>query len=367
MFVAVDGFRVVSEVVGDRAIRNVAGRLAASSRPGEWLVRLSGDEFAVLMTGLQPGGADLRAQELLAVLDHPMLIDGRFLAVSAAAGVVVNDGTSDLQELLRRADIATLSAKQQHAGVVVFGPDLAENPPGKPPGVELVPKFQPIVDLRDGTVVGMESFTRWREPPAAGTVAATVLTEALRFAAQCARAGFELKVHVDMPVAELSRAHFPDLLRAALADHDIVPSRLVVEVSEEALDHAQAVLRSVREVGVGVLLDAFGTGDVSQTLLRLARVSALKIDSAYVDGRRSSITGAILGVGHTLGIPVMVDGVQTQEQRAVLVAAGCSHGQGPLFSEPLAAGQFIELLRRNGHPASGRSRFEATLPVLDPE
>jgi diguanylate cyclase (GGDEF)-like protein len=386
MLVDLNEFRSVNEqlghAAGDRILTDIAHRFAVRLTATEWLMRLGGDEFAVLMTDLEPGTVSQRARELLAVLERSVRVGKKSRHLTASAGVAVNEPPVDIAELWRRADTAMYAAKQQAADIVVFGPDLAARlalhaMTGDVADAldrdEFELRLQPIVDLRDGTVVAVEALTWWRHPRrgllrpgqfldavdgsrVAGAFAAAALADALQFAAVCSRAGLHLRLHVNVPSGALLDGRFADTIQARLSVSDVAPSRLVLEVGvQEASDVAgvSTVLRRLRTLGVGVLVDAFGAGFTSMTQLRQAPVSALKIDAAYTGEPELTIARNMIDVGRTLGLQVMADGVTTGEQRAGLLAAGCHLGQGTLFADAHPADQTLALLRRHRRPEAG--------------
>jgi diguanylate cyclase (GGDEF)-like protein len=380
MLIDLNGFRAVNDelghAAGDQVLTAVAHRFAVQLSAAEWLMRVGGDEFAVLMTELEPGTAPRRARELLAVLDRPVRSGKRRHQLTAGAGVAVNDDPVDIAELWRRADTAMYAAKQQGADVVVFGPDLAARLARHALAGDVADAldrdefellFQPIVDLRDGTVVAVEAITWWRHPQRgllrpgqffdvvdgsrnAGTFAAAMLPGALRFAAACSRTGLHLRIHVNVPAGALLDARFADTIQPRLSVSNVAPSWLVLEVGEQEAYRAaggSTVLQRLRDRGVGVLLDSFGAGFASMTLLRQTPISALKIDAAFTGEPDLPIARSVIDLGRTLDLQVMADGVNTAQQRAGLLAAGCNLGQGTLFADAHPADDLLALLRRS--------------------
>lgn len=221
-------------------------------------------------------------------------------------------------------------------------------------------RYQPQVDLRTGCLVGVEALLRWNHPtlgrvgpqhfleelealPIAARVGAWVIDEAVRQAARWAADGHALRTAVNIFPVQLSDALL-DTVGAALEAHDLPPELLEVEITErlrcDEMSHAEAVIRGLRQLGVGVALDNFGTGFATLNAIRSFDVSRLKIDKSFVAGmlesrRDAAIVSGLLDLGRETGIAVIAEGVERHEQLMALTVNGCDEGQGALFGMPM--------------------------------
>jgi diguanylate cyclase (GGDEF)-like protein len=362
--------------MGDEVLAQVGVRLRAGGRDQDTAARLGGDEFALLLPEITTSeDATLVATRVLASLAEPMRLGTRELIVTASAGVAVwpDDGT-DTQQMFSRADAAMYRAKAHGRNRAELGATDDEETATErlDLGVELWHAlrrdelrllFQPLVDLRDGSILGMEALLRWQHPrlgllPPAGFLAVAeeaglsteidrwVLARACRQAARWSRAGRLVPVTVNV-----SPDRFRDSPPTLTADVGTVldrtalpPQLLILEINERTIiddpDLVAGELFDLRDLGVGLALDDFGTGHTSLTHLRRLPIGMLKIDHDLVrgvvddaDDRR--ILSAVTTLAHILGMTVVAEGVERPEQGALVQQTGCDGAQGFLYSAPV--------------------------------
>jgi predicted signal transduction protein with EAL and GGDEF domain len=354
------------------------------------VARLGGDEFAVLLVGLTaPAVAMSRAQAVLAALDGPIDVDGMKLSVEASAGVATAPSSGGVGELMRRADVAMYQAKRDRQPVVRYdraldtadiaaltlGGDLARAIAEH----QFTVNFQPIVDLGTGEAIAAEALARWHHPDRgdlapdrfldaierSGQLAAfaeAVLDQALAAARSWADAGFSLAVAVNVSPRSLLDPSFPDVVAGRLAALDVAPESLIVELTETVtlsqLSVVDDVLSALRLLGVRLALDDFGTGYSSLATLARVPVYELKIDRSFVAAMHDSAPGAVvrstIDLGRSLGLHVVAEGVESEDQRRRLWELGCPTGQGHLFARPMPAHRLLAALRRGcgGRPGT---------------
>ncbi len=388
------GFRA-----GDAVLEVVAERITDVCRDGDLIARLGDDEFAVLLptvsvladsAALHAGGpspmprALRRARELLDVLAAPMEISGVRLALESTAGVAVDQaGRTDLNELVRRAAIALDQAKEQHSGIATY--DAARDPSSTDhlamlaelrdaldAGDQIVVHLQPAVDLQTSAPTGVESLARWQHPRrgllAPGVFIDTVedsellsrftryiLDRSLTSAAAWRSQGIDVPVSVNISARNLLDSGFPQQIADLLRQHGLRPPALVLEITESvALSEQDIVdenLAELRASGIQISVDDFGTGFSSLSFLTRVPVDELKVDRSFVEEMIDStvaeavVRGAV-ELGDRLGARVIAEGVETAEQRAALIALGCTSAQGFHFCRPLPADKIVGALRQ---------------------
>jgi diguanylate cyclase (GGDEF)-like protein len=403
LFIDLDDFKLVNDrlghTIGDRLLSAVGERLGNRACPGATVARLGGDEFAVLLEG-QPIPGEAVGERILEMLRTPFPIDDHKIAVGASVGVVQPDGNEvrlTADSLLRRADAAMYVGKRRGKGRVVRylagetdgsgDPDLpqllADALAGDPGASGFTVFYQPIVRLSDGATVAVEALARWSHPMVgpvdtdifvtvaerAGLVAALddfVLDRGCADASQlAARFGRPVDVHVNVSAARLGRPELESAVQGALLRHGLRPDRLVLEITETSrmadLAAAGAAVGRLRETGVRVALDDFGSG-----FNALAQLHALPVDVVKLDGgltgledepsRAETLARSVLGICADLGVVVVAEGVETPGQAAALARLGCQLGQGYLYGQPSA-------LRELGQRESGPAAPVVTIPA----
>jgi diguanylate cyclase (GGDEF)-like protein/PAS domain S-box-containing protein len=389
LFLDIDRFKLVndslSHAVGDRLLIALAERLAASLRPGDTVARLGGDEFTVLLEDIGDA-ADARvvADRILGSLTELFEIDGNELFVSASVGIAISRPDLDCGSLMRNADIAMYDAKRRgRSRCAIFDDSMHRRVVDRLTRetelrqiVEcslLDIHYQPIVDLATGEIAGLEALARWpadwphvapsefisiaEETGVIGALGQQVLVRALETLSEWRATGLiadEVCMSVNLSARQLDDPGWPEQVRAAINSAALPPRTLRLEITESTLmqeaERAQHVFEEVTDAGVGLHLDDFGTGYSSLSALHRYPVDALKIDRSFVatiDEPHTSndvIVRSTVALAHSLGLPVIAEGIESAEQLRHLRALGCEFGQGYLFSRALDAERTRSLL-----------------------
>jgi diguanylate cyclase (GGDEF)-like protein len=393
MLLDLNRFKEVNDTLGhsagDAVLVEIARRLEATATPGDLVTRFGGDEFAILFTELPaPPVAMPRAQTVLASIAAPIDLDGMRISVEATAGIAIADGSADIAELLRRADVAMYQAKKNGQQVTRYAAardtadigslalvgDLARAVAEH----EFTVKFQPIVDLGTAEVIGAEALARWNHPDhgelAPGkfldaierstqlaAFAESILDQALTAASKWRDAGYAMPVAVNVSPRSLLDPRFPETIKESLRRHDLPPDALVIELTESLtlsqLEVVDEVLGALREAGVVLALDDFGTGYSSLSTLARVPVQELKIDRSFVSEMDSPAAAAVvrstIELGRSLELMVVAEGVESEEQRRRLWELGCAAGQGYLFARAIPLDALLAAL---GRGFAGRPR-----------
>jgi diguanylate cyclase (GGDEF)-like protein len=395
VFLDLDDFKVVNDTfghpAGDLLLIDVAERVAAELRDGDLLARFGGDEFAVLPEeGSSVEDAMTMSERIIVALDLPFPVAGTDVIVGCSVGISVARGGELVDELLRDADVAMYRAKadgkrraevfdpKMHRSIVErheLNSDLGRSMTRG----DLAVFYQPIVELTTGNVVGVEALVRWRHPtrglvdPADfirlaeenGKIVAlgrTVLRTALRQVVEWHRQpGLEnLNLSVNLSPLQLQHPGFIDEVRSDIEESGIDPHDLTFEMTETAMFRdTQATIVTldlIRELGVRIAMDDFGTGYSSLAYLRRFPVDILKIARELIPGAAEeredwAFARAILALGRSLGLTVVAEGIETDEQFRMLRRLGCELGQGYLFGRPASADEIeATLLEGVGSP-----------------
>src|ERR1051326_1193308 len=385
-----DRFREINETVGrgggDAVLLAIAKRLTAPLPPGATLGRFEDDAFAVIQSGLDFDIAAKLGATLHAAFAEPVAV-GQGWQISAGIGLAQapQHGTRG-EDLVRRAALALRAAKRDGRGSVRSLEPAIEIESSDRRFLQRELKtaiaqqsfevhYQPIVAADGSGIVGVEALLRWMHasrgaiPPSTfipvaeqngvmGKLGEFALRRALRDAARWP----ELFVAINASPLQIRDPHFVALVRDAIAESAIAPSRVVLEMTEGVVihdpDETLRRLEALRGLGVGLALDDFGTGYSSLSYLQKFPFQRLKIDQAFVAalgtvGNAGAIIQSIVTLGHALGMSVLAEGVETDEQRVLLRLAGCDELQGFLFARPAPAEAIDALLAR---PAGGGSR-----------
>jgi diguanylate cyclase (GGDEF)-like protein/PAS domain S-box-containing protein len=369
---------------GDHLLRLVADRLRSLVRGNNLAARFGGDEFAIMLASdVSPKEVSDFATRAIGVLSAAYEVDGHEVIIGASIGVALSpgDGTTS-EELLRNADLALYRAKQDGGGVQRFFEREMDRQAQKRRDMEVDLRralangefelhYQPLLDLTTDRISGFESLLRWRHPdkgmispadfiPVAEDIGLIVpigewvLREACTEAAKWPA---EVKIAVNLSPVQFRNRNLVQVVVSALARSGLSPTRLELEITE-SLFLAEtganiAILHQLRELGVGISMDDFGTGYSSLSYLRSFPFDKIKIDRSFVKDvtKRSdcvAIVRAISGLGRSLNITTLAEGVETVDQLDWLRAEGCNEVQGFLFSGAKPAGEVESLLSRFG-------------------
>ena len=391
LFIDLDRFKTINDSlghhVGDALLRSVAQRLLGGVRAGDTVSRLGGDEFVVVLNGVD--GVDeidrIVAQRLVPRVRAPHAVDGAELQVSCSVGVAVYpDDAQDIDTLMRHADAAMYQAKAEgRDGVHYFTPALNERAQQRLQVESLLRRaiergelslhYQPRVDARSGALLGAEALLRWHSaelgevsparfiPVAEETglivpIGAWVIDEACRQAMQWRSEGRPVpQVAVNLSGLQLRDGQLLPVLQQALARHGCPPGAIELELTETTLmdnaEHTLAQLHAIKGLGVALAVDDFGTGYSSLAYLSRFPIDRLKIDRSFVadmldDPTDMAITRAIIGLGHTLQLKVVAEGVEQPREAELLRQAGCDELQGYLIARPMPAAALLAWMSR---------------------
>jgi diguanylate cyclase (GGDEF)-like protein len=387
--VDLDGFREVNDTHGrsggDALLKNIAERLHASLPAHAEFGRFDDDEFAVIMSSEDIQAASVLAEALRAALQRPIFMEQNW-QISAGIGIAqAPDDGSTADELRRRADLALRAAKRGGRGTVQCFVPYIETEYSEERFIRrelesalssggLDVHYQPVVAAAGGAMIGVEALLRWTHPTrgAIGPSVFIPLAESsglmpqlgefvLRRALTDGVRWPNLTVAVNLSPIQIRDRKLVDLVGAVIAESGIAPSRVIFEVTEGVLieDPQETLqrLEALRALGVSIALDDFGTGYSSLSYLQKFPFSQIKIDRAFVGslgttGHAGAIIQSIVALGHALGMKVLAEGIETDEQRVLLRLAGCDEMQGFLFAKPRPAEAIDKVAAR---PATGRS------------
>ncbi len=400
-----DDFKMVNDSLGhpaaDNVLVHVGQRLAECVPAGDTVARVGGDEFALLLE-CRADDSHLVAQHIAEAFTKPFVVDGQEMLVRPSIGMAVAPvDEPDLapEILIRRADIAMYAAKRSrssevhtfHAEMMLIDPDLvefADGTSGRPAGngaakVRLLGElrhaidrgrldmvYQPKIGLRTGRIVGVEALLRWQHPQL-GTllpgafmplvrqhglmrpVTDLVVEKALDDAARWVASGVQMPVAVNLFAPLLRDTQLPDRLCRALARHGLPEKLLTVEITEDLVlsevPLVTAVLRRLRELGIRVAIDDFGSGYSALSYLRDLPIDEVKLDRQFIesvttDTRAAAVVRAVIDLTHTLGLTVVAEGVEDADTATWLREQGCDVGQGYHFGFPVGAADIPKLV-----------------------
>jgi diguanylate cyclase (GGDEF)-like protein/PAS domain S-box-containing protein len=392
LFLDLDRFKVINDSLGHRAgdeiLKTIAHRLELCIRPGDTVARMGGDEFVILLEGIQDiGDAERVVERVQAKFQEPIRLEHQQVVhTSASIGIVMGTLTYDRPEdLLRDADTAMYRAKSMGRGrFEKFDPSMhhhvvsqlqLENDLRRSlEANEFIIHYQPIVSLLTGKITALEALIRWQHPkkgvlqpgdfiwlaeetglivPIGNWVLRTVCTQI----SQWTLLGLnKLRISVNISARQLLFEGFVETVAQILAQTGIDPSILELEITEsvlmENLNTAKDLLHRLRDLGLQLALDDFGTGYSSLSYLQNFPVSKLKIDRSFITQAGSSsedknMVNAIINIAKSLSVDLVAEGVETQDQLEWLQNQKCNLGQGFLFSRPLSAVDIEKLLVSN--------------------
>jgi diguanylate cyclase (GGDEF)-like protein/PAS domain S-box-containing protein len=391
VFMDLDDFKTVNDslghAAGDAVLLEVAKHLSASVRASDTAARFGGDEYAVLLEDIDSAqdAADT-AERILEALEEPLRVEGKEVLVRCSLGISVVEGDApvDADELIRNADAAMYIAKRDgKGGYRLFEPEMHE-------GVlerlelradlqramtagQLELHYQPVVRLKDGSVTGVEALLRWHHPerglvgpnvfiPLAeemGLIVSMgrwVLREACRQGRAIQRmfpSEAPLSMSVNLSVKQLQHSDIAADVRDALAESGLPAGSLTLEITESVMmtDSELAVqrLEELKALGVKIAMDDFGTGYSSLSYLSRFPIDLIKMDRSFLSSgaapQTSALASAVVGLGETLDLEVVAEGIEHAEQWNGLRELGCDLGQGFLFARPMDADSTVDYLR----------------------
>jgi diguanylate cyclase (GGDEF)-like protein len=397
-----DRFKYVNDTlghgVGDHVLREVSARLQRTVSSAECIARLGGDEFAILVRHADDDFTET-ARQIIAALEAPILYEGQPLDVGTSIGIAhYPEHGRDAQTLVRNADIAMYAAKRNKTGFATYERhydtsqqehlSLLSELRRAVERDELRLYYQPKVSLHSSHVSAVEALIRW-EHPTRGLVAPVqfipfaehtgyikiltrwVIREAVRQCGEWLRSGLALQVSVNISARDLMNRDLPELVAELLAEHDVTPGLLCLEITESGFmedpAHAQKVLDRLAELGVKLSIDDYGTGYSSLSYIMKLPVQELKIDKSFIsrmvaDEEISTIVRSTIDLGHNLGFQVVAEGVEDSAMWEMLQTLGCDDAQGYFMSRPLPPMALAAWIRANKgnfaspQPPAGRAQ-----------
>lgn len=379
LFMDLNRFKIVNDSLGhdkgDLLLQMTAERLRQAVREGDTVARLGGDEFVIVLEDIESSDRVAQvANELLAVVAEPFQLDGHELTISTSIGgsVYPKDGT-DAVTLLKHADLAMYQAKELGAGTFrFFDPAmnvkmlerlLTESSLKRAlERNEFVLHYQPIVDAKLGTPVGVEALVRWMHPERGLIAPEDFISLAEEIGVICALGEWVLetacrqnriwqkmgltpvKMSVNLAAQQLVKAEFTATLKRILDTTELDPCWLGLEITETSLmqniDISLVTLQEIRDIGISISIDDFGTGYSSLAYLKKLPIHTLKIDKSFihdvsVDTDDAAIVTATIALAHNMGLQVIAEGVMTASQMHFLMDRHCNTMQGYLFSRPV--------------------------------
>jgi diguanylate cyclase (GGDEF)-like protein/PAS domain S-box-containing protein len=411
IFIDLDDFKTINDslghAAGDEVLLEVGKRLATSIRASDTAARFGGDEFAVLLEGVESAqeAADT-AERIHEALARPLALEQKELVTRASMGISVVEGAAagDAEELIRNADAAMYIAKRDgKGGYRLFEPAMHE---GVLARLELRADlqralasdqfelhYQPVVRLTDGRPAGVEALLRWRHPER-GIVAPDefipfaeeiglivpigrwVLREGCRQAVLMQRlvpSDEPMSMAVNLSVKQLQHSDIVADVRDALAESGLDPRCLTLEITETVMmtdtELVVARLKELKELGVRLAMDDFGTGYSSLSYLSRFPVDVLKMDRSFLRADASPETAglatAVVSLGDTLNLEVVAEGIELSEQWTTLRDLGCDKGQGFFFARPMAADAVLDFLRASQAPVPAALEVPTEPPAGD--
>ncbi|HUW50647.1 MAG TPA: EAL domain-containing protein [Sulfuricella sp.] len=389
LLIDLDRFKNINESLnhdfGDHLLQLVAERLGGCIRALDTLARSGGDEFVVLMSEVHNlGEISVMAKAILTAMNQPFQVEGQEIIITSSIGIsVYPDDGDDTQTLLKNADVAMYRAKEQgrnncqfytqNMNVRTFETLVLENSLRhalKLQQFEL--HYQPQLDIASGTIIGMEALIRLHHPelgmvPPANFIPIAeetglivpigewVIQQACIQTKAWHDLGYDdLHVAVNLSARQFRQPGLVQTVEKALADSGLPPARLELELTESILmqdtEETLATLLRLKDMGVQLSIDDFGTGFSSLGYLKRFNLDKLKIDQSFVrditsDPNDLAIARAVIALGHSLNLKVIAEGVETAEQLALLRENGCDEMQGYYFSRPRPAGEIPQLLQ----------------------
>lgn len=380
LFLDLDRFKDINDTlghaIGDRLLQIIGERLSTCVGTRGMVARMGGDEFIALVPDATNESLNELAATILATIDDPVVIDGfdQYITTSIGIAVYPTDGP-DAETLVKHADVAMYRAKENGRNFAqFFTPALNASLNTRLSQEkslrkalehnEFVVYYQPQIEIATRRIVGVEALVRWMHPrlglvlpdhfiPSAemsGLIVALgdwVTETACRDVARwTAETGEPLKVAVNLSARQFHQAHLAEKISDIIARTGLQPDALEIEITESVAmndaEQTRTIMADLQRAGVGISVDDFGTGYSSLGYLRRFPLDAIKIDKSFVqdimtEPDDATIVRTVIGMAHSLGLEVVAEGVETEEQLAFLAAEGCDRAQGYLFSRPVPA------------------------------
>ncbi len=387
LFLDLDRFKLINDTlghtIGDHLLQAIGDRLTSCVREEDSVARVGGDEFTVLMMDVRrPGDAMVVARKILDLVAQPITVDGHELFVTCSIGISMSpDDGNDAEALLKNADNALYRAKEAGKNnYQLCTPSMTQIAAERltlenslRQGLdrnEFMVVYQPQYDLGTRSVVAAEALVRWNRPGSGVVLPAEFIAAAeesrlivpigefvLETAAQQARMWgdeFPLRIAVNVSAAQFRQRHLVRTIRNSLEELQVDPTRLEVEITESTAmlnpDITAEILEELKALGISIVIDDFGIGHSSLNYLKRFPIDGLKIDRTFVqdmtsDASDAGIVAAVIAMAHALNLRVTAEGVETQQQLAILEGHGCSLIQGYLLSRPVSAERLTEMMR----------------------
>lgn len=391
-----DGFKAINDSLGhsagDQVLVTVGERIRSAVRTSEVVARLGGDEFAIVMPAASADQADNVAQRILAEVAEPIEVPGRSIRCGASIGLSVGGSGQTPEDMLMEADVAMYASKTEGQNRLHrFEPalllvwrlrnQLVEDLRSavRDDGLALV--YQPVVELSTGRVEGVEALVRWQHPERgmimpdefiplaeeAGLISELGLwvlrtaVHQLRTWQVMSAVDSRFSVRINISATDLQSLQFIEDVREVLKETGVLPSQVVLELTEAAIVRGNELdrysLGGLRGLGVGLEIDDFGTGYSSISYLRRLPVDRVKVDRSLITGLGSdpslpALVGAVLQLVRACGLEAVWEGVETAKQAELLRELGCLSAQGYFFSRPVPPEEVPQLLARQAERAS---------------
>jgi D-xylose transport system permease protein len=401
-----DGFKEVNDTLGhqhgDLLLQQVAQRLSALMRQNETVARFGGDEFTVLLNeGGSQAGAGV-AMRIASALEQPFHLGEATVGVEASIGIATAAMHEEptLEELLRQADIAMYKAKADRSGFAHFAACNDDGTPGRLKLIgelrqgldreELVLHYQPKIAVHGGELLGVEALVRWQHPSrglllpaefialAEGStlihrLTALVLDMALRFARTCLDQGLRLPIAVNISARSLFDPDFPTIIADRLAQAGVSADLLTIEITEGTVmaypDLALDILTKLRDMGVQLSVDDYGTGYSTMAYLKNLPVHELKIDRSFItnltiDHNDAVIVKSAMDLGHNLGLSIVAEGVEDEATLLALRTLGVDIAQGYHLGRPMPENLLQQWI--TDHHDAAMSLTQEPVPAGDP-
>ncbi len=388
IFLDIQNFKSINHIFGfhfgNEILKMVANRLSSSLRDYDTVARFSGDEFVLFFENIQnDNDAKLLAKRIEGLFEKPFELEGNEIELEIVQGLALfpSDGNSAI-ELVKNANLAMDFAKKQQKSCQIYSPIISDELTNKAilerslkqaiERGEFFVKYQPQVDTKTQKIIGAEALIRWEHPqlqlippldfiPLAEDtglihkIGKFVLKEAITQAKQWHDAGYkEFKISVNLSAVQLLQSNILESVYAILDEVGFDASYLELEITESALmqniDRVAKVMQQLKERGVKFAIDDFGTGYSSFNYLNKLPLDAIKIDKSFIDHialKKSDlvIVNAIVSMGHSLGLNLIAEGVEKEEQYAKLQEIECDVIQGYYFSKPVDPDKMLQLLQ----------------------